>query len=145
VLSNCRNKIVFNLEEYEDAKYFANEFGSQEVIERDKTYSRDQTILLPMRWSSMRETRKEKNRFPYTKLMELPKFHAVIRTIVDNKQQEPVLTKLGFSPYNRMVKRKTTGTKQPEGQLEVQVPQREPRLEVVYREKRREEGSFFDD
>lgn len=145
VLSNCRNKIVFNLEEYEDAKYFANEFGSQEVIERDKTYSRDQTILLPMRWSSIRETKKEKNRFPYTKLMELPKFHAVVRTIVDDKPQEPVLTRLEFSPYDRLIKGKKAQTRQSKGKLEVQVPQREPRLEVVYREKKREEGSFFDD
>lgn len=144
VLSNCRNKIVFNLEEYEDAKYFANEFGSQETVEKDKTYSRDQTFLFPMRWSSMRETRKEKERFPYTKLMELRKFHAVIRTIVDDQPQQPVIARLRFSPYDRSIKPRMARARQAKGKLDVRVPQHEPRLEVVYREKRREEGSFFD-
>lgn len=144
VLSNCRNKIVFNLEEYEDAKYFASEFGSQETVEKDKTYSRDQTFLFPMRWSSMRETRKEKERFPYTKLMELRKFHAVIRTIVDDQPQQPVIARLRFSPYDRSIKPRMARARQAKGKLDVRVPQHEPRLEVVYREKRREEGSFFD-
>jgi hypothetical protein len=92
----------------------------------------------------MRETRKEKERFPYTKLMELRKFHAVIRTIVDDQPQQPVIARLRFSPYDRSIKPRMARARQAKGKLDVRVPQHEPRLEVVYREKRREEGSFFD-
>lgn len=138
VMSNCRNKIVFNLEEYEDAKYFAQEFGMEERVEKDRTYSRDQTLLMPTRWSGIRESRKDKNLFTYTDLMKLPNFHAVIKTVYDNQPQRPELAELHFCPYNpKKTARKVVGG------LDIEVPPVEPRLEVEYN-KEREEGCFFD-
>lgn len=133
VLDNCRNKIVFNLEEFDDARYFAGQFGSDEVIEKNKTYSRDQTLILPTRWSGERESIKQKERFTPTELMELPRFHAVVKTVVDGWPQVPKLVKLEMCPYDKN-KRKQSKRVIP-GQLQVEVPHTEPGLDIRFNDR----------
>jgi hypothetical protein len=140
VLDNCRNKIVFNLEEYDDAKYFAGQFGSEEVIEKNKTYSRDQTLLLPTRWSGERESLKQKERFTATDLMELPRFHAVIKHVVDGWPQVPRQVKMEMCPYDKNKKKRV-----PEvilGRLEVDVPLTKPTLDIRFKKKTKQQAEL---
>jgi hypothetical protein len=49
----------------------------------------------------MRESEKSNERFNYTDLMELPKYHAVVRVVMDGEPQQPVLGKLELSKWDR--------------------------------------------
>ena len=105
VLETCRNKIVLNLGSAEDARHFSRDFGEVEVTERPRTYRRSASVLLPWRAESLKEEKKSKQRFPYTKLMELPKFRGVVRVVRDGHPQVPVLGTFELCPWDREKRR----------------------------------------
>ncbi len=101
VLETCRNKIVLTLGSEDDARRFSREFGEYEYIEHQQSYKRDGMLIYPWRIDSMRETEKSNERFNYTDLMELPRYHAVVRVVSDGEPQQPVLGKLELSKWDR--------------------------------------------
>lgn len=99
VLETCRNKIILNVGSAEDARRFADEFGVEETVIHSKSYNR-QGVLIPWAWDSVREEVKPKERYPYTMLMELPKFTAVVRIVRNGQPLKPVLANLHLSPWD---------------------------------------------
>jgi hypothetical protein len=99
VLETCRNKVILNLGSAEDARRFADEFGAEEAIFHSRSYNR-QGVLLPWAWDAVREERKIKERYPYTALMELPKFTAAVRLVRRGQPLRPVLARLRLSPWD---------------------------------------------
>lgn len=49
----------------------------------------------------MKENIASKGCFSYTDLMELPKYHAVVRVVMDGEPQQPVLGKLELSKWDK--------------------------------------------
>jgi len=101
VLETCRNKIVLNLGSEEDAMRFAKEFGEYEYTMPQYTYKRKGILINPWHLESMKEEDVREGRFSYTELMELPKYHAVVRIVRDGEPQPPVLGKLELSKWDR--------------------------------------------
>jgi len=99
ILTSCRNKIAFGGLSAQDAKEFAEEFGKDLVMEKQKTYEGGLIPhLLP---SSYRLTEKEKYRFYQTQLMDgLPRFHYVHKLLQQGHPQPPGLAKGNFVPRN---------------------------------------------
>jgi hypothetical protein len=73
----------------------------------------------------MKESEKKNERFNYTNLMELPKYHAIVRIVMDGEPQQPVLGKLELSKWDK--KRNAAKKRKNTGNLEIEVP--ESRLE----------------
>ncbi|MBC7239241.1 MAG: TraM recognition domain-containing protein, partial [Chloroflexi bacterium] len=94
VLENCRNKIVLSLGSAEDAKRFAAEFGEDPVVSRSRTLRRDFAALPVYREEGLREDEKLFQRFPYTRLMELPGFTCVYRIVRDGRPLRPGTARL---------------------------------------------------
>jgi hypothetical protein len=101
VLESCRNKVVLNLGSEADAERFSKEFGEYEVAEKTPSYKRDGVLVVPWRLDSMREGVKEKERFNYTDLLELPKYHAVVRIVSQGEPLQPVLGSLDLSEWDK--------------------------------------------
>lgn len=130
-LGLCRNKIILNTDNADDAKRFAAEMGQMEVVEKQLAYKRHWTLFFPWQEDTMREEKKKKDRFDYTQIMELPKFHAIVRVTKDGEAQPPVKIPLYLSEYDskRKWQRKV---KKPSGKLVVShLPEVEPGLEVI--------------
>jgi len=51
------------------------------VVEKTPSYKRDGVLVVPWRLDSIREGVRDKERFNYTNLLELPKYHAVVRMV----------------------------------------------------------------
>ena len=64
-------------------------------------YANERTLFFPWRHSSYTEREGKEQRFDYTALMGLPKFHAVSRIARDDAPQEPVLSSLDLSPWDK--------------------------------------------
>ncbi len=109
VLETCRNKIVLNLGSEEDARRFSKEFGEYEIVEQTQSYKRDSLLIAPWRLDSMKEDRKKKERFNYTSLIELPKYHAIVRIVSNGQPQQPVLGKLELSNWDSRRSRTAAG------------------------------------
>lgn len=163
VLETCRNKMVLNLGSEEDARRFSREFGEYEIIEQAPSYKRDGLLVAPWRLDSMREGTKKKERFSYTSLMELPEYHAVVKTISSGRPQQPVLGKLELSNWDKRhwkrIWRRISGVKDfvlkkhaKNDKIEVDVPESGTdtrKLDIVFDEDAEEdasstEDSFFD-
>lgn len=151
VLETCRNKIILNLGSEEDAKRFSKEFGEYEVIKQTPSYKRDGMLIIPWRLDSMREEFRTKERYSYTDLMELPRYHAVVRTVVDGQPQQPVLGKLELSNWDRQRRKKKPARKDLTGKLEIDMPTsdlQDKKLDIIFDEQTEEnidlEESFFD-
>jgi hypothetical protein len=71
----------------------------------------------------MRESEKSNERFNYTDLMELPKYHAVVRVVMDGEPQQPVLGKLELSKWDK--KRNMAKGRKNTGNLKIEVPKSE--------------------
>lgn len=141
VLETCRNKIVLNLGSAEDAVKFAKEFGQKETVERTKTYKK--RSLLPVYWEdSVREESKPTARFEYTRLMELPQFQALTRTVRDGAPQTPTLVNLDLCPWDRRSHRYRERV--PAGRLAVDVPAAPAAgLRVIYSNEQCQEEEYF--
>ena len=100
ILETCRNKVVLNLGSADDAERFASEFGRDEVLVHQKSYNRT-GVVLPWAWDSVREEQELKERYPYTQLMELPVFTAVVRIVRRGEPVKPVLARLDLSPWDK--------------------------------------------
>lgn len=151
VLETCRNKIILNLGSEEDAKRFSKEFGEYELLKQTPSYKRDGMLIIPWRLDSMREEFKTKERYSYTDLMELPRYHAVVRTVVDGQPQQPVLGKLELSNWDRQRRKKKPARKDLTGKLEIDMPTsdlQDKKLDIIFDEQTEEnvdiEESFFD-
>jgi len=151
VLETCRNKIILNLGSEEDAKRFSKEFGEYEVLKQTPSYKRDGMLIIPWRLDSMREEFRTKERYSYTDLMELPRYHAVVRTVVDGQPQQPVLGKLELSNWDRQRRKKKPARKDLTGKLEIDMPTsdlQDKKLDIIFDEQTEEnidlEESFFD-
>lgn len=98
ILTSCRNKIAFGGLSAGDAKEFAEEFGKDQVVERQSTFKN--RILVPKLFpDSYRDTEKEEYRFHYTGLMDgMPRFHFVHKLLQDGTPQPPDLGKGDFLP-----------------------------------------------
>ncbi|MHB8927844.1 MAG: type IV secretory system conjugative DNA transfer family protein [Bacillota bacterium] len=145
VISNCRNKVVLNLENAEDAKLFAQNFGEREVTEVSKNYANERTLFFPWRHSSYNEREGKEQRFDYTALMELPKFHAVSRIVRDDAPQEPVLSSLDLSPWDKDRNRRRV--RELRGSIRTDLPPgpAQSRIEPVFpKDKGRGRDSFFE-
>ena len=84
VLNLCRNKIVFGGMDFQEAKFFANEFGENETVKMQKSYGG--TLLYKQPWKNIKyqETPNQfEQRFNYTSLIELPAYHVVYRIVKD--------------------------------------------------------------
>ena len=117
VLETCRNKIVLNLGSSEDARHFEKELGEVEVARHDKSFKYDGIPFAPLRWSGTRESRKNKPRFEYTSLKELPKFTAVTSIVRNGQPCRPVLGELSLSDFDLKHRRKKA--KSLDGEIEV--------------------------
>ena len=151
VLETCRNKIILNLGSEEDAKRFSKEFGEYELLKQTPSYKRDGMLIIPWRLDSMREEFRTKERYSYTDLMELPRYHAVVRTVVDGQPQQPVLGKLELSNWDRQRKKRKPARKDLTGKLEIDMPTsdlQDKKLDIIFDEQTEEnvdiEESFFD-
>lgn len=151
VLETCRNKIILNLGSEEDAKRFSKELGEYEVLKQTPSYKRDGMLIIPWRLDSMREEFRTKERYSYTDLMELPRYHAVVRTVVDGQPQQPVLGKLELSNWDRQRRKKKPARKDLTGKLEIDMPTsdlQDKKLDIIFDEQTEEnidsEESFFD-
>lgn len=71
---NTRNKIILNPGTAEEAKYFAGRLGEYETVLRQRQYQRQGALIYSWYDYGYRESEKIKDRYPYTKLVELPKF-----------------------------------------------------------------------
>ena len=145
VISNCRNKVVLNLENADDAKLFAQNFGERETREVSKNYANERTLFFPWRHASYTEREGKEQRFDYTALMEQPKFHAVCRIIRDDAPQEPVLASLDLSPWDKDRNRRRV--RKLRGAIRTDLPPgvNQPRLEVVFpKEPPKGRDSFFE-
>lgn len=98
ILTSCRNKIAFGGLSARDAKEFAEEFGKNQIIQRQSTYKK--RILIPKFFpESYRDTESEEYRFHYTDLMDgLPRFHFVHKLLQDGTPRPPSLAKGDFIP-----------------------------------------------
>ncbi|KXG74588.1 hypothetical protein AN618_22350 [Fervidicola ferrireducens] len=143
VLETCRNKIVLNLGSEEDAMRFAKEFGEYEYTVPQYTYKRKGILINPWHLESMKEEDVHEGRFSYTELMELPKFHAVVRIVRDGEPQPPVLGKLELSKWDRS-KNLYREEKSNKG-IEVKLPEMEKRhkekIEVIFGPDVKSEGN----
>ena len=151
VLETCRNKIILNLGSEEDAKRFSKEFGEYELLKQTPSYKRDGMLIIPWRLDSMREEFRTKERYSYTDLMELPRYHAVVRTVVDGQPQQPVLGKLELSNWDRQRRKKKPARKDLTGKLEIDMPTsdlQDKKLDIIFDEQTEEnidlEETFFD-
>lgn len=98
ILTSCRNKIAFGGLSADDAKEFAEEFGMNRVMMKQKTF--DHKVLLPNIFpKSYRETETEEYRFYFTEIMDgLPKFHFVHKLLQGGTPQPPALGRGVFVP-----------------------------------------------
>ncbi|MGB3979565.1 MAG: type IV secretion system DNA-binding domain-containing protein, partial [Tepidanaerobacteraceae bacterium] len=141
VLETCRNKIILNLGSEEDAKRFSKEFGEYELLKQTPSYKRDGMLIIPWRLDSMREEFRTKERYSYTDLMELPRYHAVVRTVVDGQPQQPVLGKLELSNWDRQRRKKKPARKDLTGKLEIDMPTsdlQDKKLDIIFDEQTEE-------
>ncbi len=88
ILTSCRNKICFGGISTQDAQDFADEFGKDKVIMRQRTYKN--RILLPRLFPDFyRDTEDEEYRFDPTDLMDgIPKFNFVPRNWKELREWE---------------------------------------------------------
>ena len=82
VMGLCRNKVFFGGMDGADAQYISREMGATNEIEHDYTLRDDGA-------KSTRETKRLKNRFTPTDLMEMTEYHVVYRTVKGNRPQLP--------------------------------------------------------
>lgn len=82
VMGLCRNKVFFGGMDGADAQYVSREMGATDEVERDYT-SRDDGA------KSTRESKRTKNRYTPTDLMEMTEYHVVYRTVKANRPQPP--------------------------------------------------------
>ncbi len=82
VMGLCRNKVFFGGMDGADAQYISREMGATDEIERDYT-SRDDGA------KSTRESKRTKNRYTPTDLMEMTEYHVIYRTVRANRPQPP--------------------------------------------------------
>lgn len=143
VLETCRNKIVLNLGSEDDAIRFAKEFGEYEYTVPQYTYKRKGILINPWYMESMKEEEVREQRFNYTQLTELPKYHAVVRIVRDGEPQPPVLGKLELSKWDRSKNfyREEKGNKS----IEVKLPEKEKRdkekIKVIFGPDVKSEGN----
>jgi len=123
---------VLNLENADDAKLFAQNFGEREVTEVSRNFANERTLFFPWRHSSYNEREGKEQRFDYTALMELPKFHAVSRIVRDDAPQEPVLASLDLSPWDKDRNRRRVCELR--GAIKTDLPPgvNQPRIELVF-------------
>jgi len=129
MVENTRNKIILNPGTAEEAKYLAAQLGEYETVEEQKNYRRQGTFIYPWYSDSYREAEKTKQRYPYTQLMELPKFHAVAKIVRGGQPLPPVTVRLELCEWDRRkaAKQKPGG----KGKLTVKgVPERQKKLRV---------------
>lgn len=85
IMNGCRNKIILGTESSRDAKLLAEILGEEENTEvrrRRKRFS-----VFP---ESYTETETLKARFDYTKILELKRWHGIIKVVNMGSNQEPV-------------------------------------------------------
>jgi hypothetical protein len=75
------------------------------TLTRQKSYNRN-GVVLPWAWDSVREDQKLQERYPYTRLMELPKFTAAIRIVRNGQPLTPVIANPDLSPWDKRRGRK---------------------------------------
>jgi len=85
ILNGCRNKIVLGVESARDAQIISEIFGEEENIELRK--HRKRFGIFP---DSYAETIKLKSRYDYTKILELPRWHGIVKTVSEGYSQKPV-------------------------------------------------------
>lgn len=129
MVENTRNKIILNPGTAEEAKYLAAQLGEYETVEEQKSYKRQGTLFYPWYSDSYREAEKTKERYPYTGLLELPKFNAVAKIVRNGQPLPPVTVRLDLCEWDKKkANRQKPGTK---GRLEVKgIPEQEKKLRV---------------
>jgi|LSQX01.3.fsa_nt_gb hypothetical protein len=106
VLNLCRNKIVFGGMDFQEAKFFANEFGENKIVRSSKSYSAN--VLFKKPWETHKVTEHDafEHRFDYTSLIELPAYHVVYRIVRDGQAMPPGLGVTFLSHWDRHVRGK---------------------------------------
>jgi len=84
IMNGCRNKIILGVESSRDAQLISEIFGEKEDIELRK--HRKRFAILP---DSYAETVKLKSRFDYTKILELDRWHGIVKIVSDGRNMEP--------------------------------------------------------
>jgi len=120
VLECCRNKIVLTLGSAEDAELFAREFAEHEVRRVDPSYHYQGGF--PGMWvpDGLRTSERLEERFPYTMLLELPRFQAVVRAVRAGFPQPPELCDLRLCDWD--LRRSPVRRRSFPGRLEVVGP-----------------------
>jgi len=98
ILTSCRNKIAFGGLSAADAKEFAEEFGKDIVIKRQKTY--EHSLFIPHIFpKSFRDVEMEEYRYHFSQLMDgLKRFQFVYKGVKNGTPQPPVLGQGRFIP-----------------------------------------------
>ncbi len=101
VLETCRNKIALTLGSNVDAQFFSKEFG--EYIARDEQDSyryQSDGLFTMMRPDSVKYQDRSKPVFPYTTLMNLEPYTAVVQIVRNGQPIPAVLGSLSLSPWD---------------------------------------------
>lgn len=85
IMNGCRNKIVLGIESARDAQMLSELFG--ENLQTETRRHRKRFALLP---DSYADSDKMSSRFDYTKLLELERWHGLVKVVNMGSNQEPV-------------------------------------------------------
>lgn len=105
VLNLCRNKIIFGGMDYNEARFFAGEFGELKTKTVQKQYAAN--LLYRQPWKDLRYREVDnvfEQRFDYTKLIEMPAFHVVYRIVKDGRALPPGIGVTRLSEWDRSLK-----------------------------------------
>jgi hypothetical protein len=106
VLNLCRNKIVFGGMDYNEARFFAGEFGETKTKTMQKQYAANLLYRQPWKDLRYRETDNVfEQRFDYTRLIEMPAFHVVYRIVKDGRALPPGIGVTRLSEWDRFLKK----------------------------------------
>lgn len=99
VSTNCRNKLIYPGISFTDAKFYADEFGTEKVEKEDIGYSEkylfntaDSTKI------TRRVSEKDEQRFTPTAIMDRPFGQITYRIVSHNSVQPPGVSKISYIP-----------------------------------------------
>jgi hypothetical protein len=101
VLETCRNKIALTLGSNADAQFFSREFGEYIARKEQDSYRYQSDGLFTMfKPDSVKYAEKSEPVFPYTMLMRLEPFTAVVQIVRNGQPIPAVLGNLSLSPWD---------------------------------------------
>lgn len=99
VSTNARNKIIYPGISYSDAKFYADEFGQEEVVKEERSYNQKYMFNTPDSTKvTIRSTAKDEQRFTPTDIMDRPFGQITYRIVSHNSVQPPGVSQISYIP-----------------------------------------------